>query len=94
MEKITYYIIDVSRYGEKGELENTLYQIRYRKKWLGMISYWKYITHRECGMSDCYDSRTQFDTIENAEKMIKEVLCPNKIYDGWSTTTVGKIKCT
>lgn len=90
----TYYIVDESRYNDFGEIEHSSYQIRYRKKFLWLIPYWKYITHRECGMGDISQVRTNFSTIEKAEKMIKEVLCPNKIYDGWKTTTVGEIKCS
>ena len=90
----TYYIVDNSYYGDRGNLLSTEYQIRYRKKFLWLFPYWKYITHRECYYSGCDNVRTEFSTVEEAEKFIKEVLCPGKTYSGFSTTVVGEINCS
>ena len=70
------YTIERDDYHDKnGKITKTAVYIKYRKSFFGLFTYWKYITHRDCGMSDCYDARTNFSTQEKAENFIKEILC-------------------
>jgi hypothetical protein len=89
------YTIERDDYHDKnGKITKTAVYIKYRKSFFGLFTYWKYITHRDCGMSDCYDARTNFSTQEKAENFIKEILCPGKTYDNWNTTVINEITCT
>lgn len=94
MKNITYSIIEQNRFNLKGGLEHINFQIRYRKSFYGLFTYWKYITHQDCGWGDCYDSITNFGTKKEATIFIKEILCPGKTYDGWETNTVDEITCS
>lgn len=90
---MTYNIVKHSYFDEYGKEHDIKYQIRTRKKFF-IWSYWEYVTHRECGMGDCYNTRTSWGTREKAELFIKETLCPNKIYDSHSTISVLDVNCS
>jgi len=91
---IKYIIEKQERFGDKGKLEHTTYYIKWRKSFLGLFNYWKYVTHRECGMSDCYNARTNWSSEKKCEKFIKKVLCPGRTYDGTESTIVNEITCS
>jgi len=57
------------------------------------IQYWKSIKHQMCGMGDCYNVRTQFNTIEDAEKFIKEKLCTRIGHSKWVKEEIKNINC-
>lgn len=63
-------------YFDKDGIEYTKYYfIKERKEFLGM-EWWKDVKHKESIYTDSYMTRTTFSTVEQAEKFIKDVLCP------------------
>lgn len=85
------YVIDrKDYYDEYGKKTSTCFYIKYLKSFYGLFEYWKYITHISY---DTYD-RTSFRTEKKAILFIKEILCPGRKYNGWTTTTVNEITCT
>ncbi len=87
-----YKIYRQSHLNEYGEERLVSYYIRERKTFLG-ITYWKSITHEICGMGDCYNVRTQFESVEKAETFIKEKLCTKIGKDKWVEKEVKQLSC-
>jgi hypothetical protein len=81
-----------SYWDEYGVEIKTYYSIRESRKFLG-IPYWKDITHQVCGMGDCFSVRTEFKTLEEADKFIKEKLCPRVGVDKWTSIEVKQLSC-
>jgi hypothetical protein len=79
----------LDEYGVEGSIS---YYIRERKTFLG-VQYWKDITHEICGMGDCYNIRTRFDSEEKAETFIKEKLCTKIGKDKWVEKEVKELNC-
>jgi hypothetical protein len=85
------YVIEESKYyNEYGVCKSTTYFI---KSWVPAIftilSYWKY--------EERYDSeyrfKLSFESLEDAEKHVKEVLCAGKTVNGCETKDVSVIIC-
>lgn len=76
-----YKIIESTYYDELGKPSNPYYYIKYKVKFLQFWYRWKVVTHRDCGMSGCYDSRTTFGTLEDAQKFAQEHICGNRVWD-------------
>ncbi len=87
-----YKIMKHSYWDEYGVETRTYYSIRESRKFLG-IPYWKDITHQVCGMGDCYNVRTEFKTLEEADKFIKEKLCPKVSVAKWTEIEVKQLSC-
>ena len=87
-----YKIYRQSHLDEYGVEGSVSYYIREHKTFLG-IQYWKDITHQICGMGGCYNVRTQFDSVENAETFIKEKLCTKIGKDKWVEKEVKQLNC-
>jgi hypothetical protein len=87
-----YKIMKHSYWDEYGVEGRTYYSIRESRKFLG-IPYWKDITHQICGMGDCFNIRTEFKTLEEADKFIKEKLCPRVGVDKWTEIEVKQVSC-
>lgn len=79
-------------FNEKGKVTNEYYYIQEWKKFLWW-SYWKDIEHEEWGWGDCYKVRTEFETIEEAQQFIREVLCPELPRDKCREKIVDEIVC-
>ena len=80
-------------FDEKGKVTNEYYYIQEWKKFLWW-SYWKDIKHTICGMYDSLKkTRTKFNTLEEAQKFIREVLCPELPRDKRRETVVDEISC-
>lgn len=79
-------------FDEYGIVTNEYYYIQELKKFLWW-SYWKDIKHEVCGWEDSYKTRTIFDTLEKAQKFVREVLCPETPRDRSRETVVDKIVC-
>jgi hypothetical protein len=76
----------------KGKVTNEHYYIQEWKKFLWW-SYWKDIKHTTCGYSDCYKTSTTFETLEEAQQFIREVLCPEIPRDKSRIKEVEIITC-
>jgi hypothetical protein len=87
-----YQIVEAKYYNEFGEEKSKVYQIRRRKKFLG-ISYWSWVTHQICGMGDCYDVRTEFESHSKAHDFVVDVLCGNECRDGWNSKVISEFDC-
>jgi hypothetical protein len=87
-----YKIFKQSYINEYGKETITYYYIKESRKFLG-ITFWFEIKHEICGMGDCYNVRTRFDTIEKAETFIKETLCPRKGSDKWIKEEIKNVSC-
>lgn len=87
-----YKIMRHSYFDEYGTESNIYYYILERRRFLG-IPFWKEITHRIYGMGDCYNVRTQFKKLDDAEKFIKKTLCPRKAHDKVVEKEVKKVSC-
>jgi hypothetical protein len=81
-----------SYWDEYGVEVKTYYCIKESRKFLG-IPYWKDITHQICGMGDCFNIRTEFKTLEEADKFIKEKLCPKVSVAKWTEIEVKQLSC-
>jgi len=79
-------------FNEEGKLQHEYYYIQEWKRFLWW-SYWKNIKHTECGMGDCYKTRTTFATLEKAQQFIREVLCPELPRDNRRESVVEIITC-
>ena len=80
-------------FNSKGKLVTEYYYIQeHKQNWLGLYR-WKDITHLQCGMGDCYKSRTTFDTLEKALDFAENVLCKNTPYDTSVESTVDDYYC-
>lgn len=80
----------LDEYGVEGLVS---YYIKEHKTFLG-ISYWKSITHQICGMGDCYNIRTKFKSVEEAEMFIKKKLCTKIGKDKWVEKEVKQLSCS
>ena len=89
---IKYRIIEGSYKDEYGTETRKAYYIQKEKSFLG-FKYWRYQTHTICGMSDCYDVRTEFKTYEDANKFIQTHLCGRDFKDGWKYKVVTEFNC-
>lgn len=87
-----YKIMRHSYFDEYGKEKNICYYILERRRFLG-IPFWKEITHKVYGMGDCFNTTTQFKTIEDAEKFIKKTLCSGKPHDKLVEKEVKKVSC-
>jgi hypothetical protein len=85
-----YKIMKHSYWDEYGVETRTYYSIRESRKFLG-IPYWKDIKHQICGMGDCYNVRTEFKTLEEAEKFINEKLRPRVGVHKWTKIEVKQV---
>jgi hypothetical protein len=79
-------------FNEEGKVINKYYYIQEWKKFLWWF-YWKDIKHTECGMGDCYKTRTTFKTLEEAQQFVENVLCPELPRDKSKETEVDTINC-
>lgn len=75
-----------------GEDKRKYYYVEVKKKFLWM-RYWSPIKHIECGGLDCYDTTTMFNTHEEAQNFIYNVLCKKEKKDGWVDRVVNYINC-
>ena len=87
-----YKIMRHSYFDEYGTESNIYYYILESRKFLG-IPYWKEITHQICGMGDCYNIRTQFKTLEEADTFVKEKLCTKVAVSKWVEVEVKNVSC-
>ena len=93
MKKRANFIIKHYEYfNEKGKVTIKHYYIQEWKKFLWW-SYLKDIKHTECGMSDCYKTRTTFATLEDAQQFIRKVLCPELPRDKSREAVVDEMVC-
>lgn len=81
----------VDEYGKESPT-SVYYYIKESRKFLG-IKFWSEITHEVCGMSDCIQCRTKFKSIEDAEKFIKETLCPRTGRSTWKKEEIKNVSC-
>lgn len=87
-----YRIIENRWYDKFGDSHLSGYNVQHRKSFLG-IKYWKTITHTTCGMGDCYDTPTNFNSVKDAEKFIKEKLCTGTPIDKHKSKVIGEYGC-
>lgn len=77
---------------EYGKRINAFFYVSECKKFLG-FSYWRDIKHDEYGYGDFRSVLTKFETIEQAQDFINNILCPNKGRDGRKVTIVDRVNC-
>lgn len=83
-----YKIFKSDYYNKLGEPTNTSFFIKKKKTILG-FSYWKRVTHKVCGVGDCYNVETTFKTKKDAEKFIKNVLYANLPRQKWVSAPIS-----
>lgn len=81
----------IDEYGKESSA-SIYYYIKESRKFLG-IKFWFVITHEVCGMGDCIQIRTKFPSVEDAEKFIKETLCPRKGHSKWVKEEIKNVSC-
>lgn len=79
-------------FDEKGKVTNEYYYIQEWKRFLWWHR-WKDIKYVECVWGDCHKVRTKFNTLEDAQKFVREVLCPEKPRDRRRETVVDEMVC-
>ena len=89
-KKANFLIKHYEYFNEEGKVTNEYYYIQEWKKLLWW-SYWKDIKHTVCGWGDCYKTRTTFKTLEETQKFIREVLCPEIPRDKSRETVVDEM---
>lgn len=89
MNELTYIIVKNESFNEFGARNSAWYIIKYRQYFLGLIPYWKYITHPSY---DCSSDTTFYD-IDDAKSFIKDVLCKGKPYNKITCTPISEVKC-
>ena len=91
---IEYEIIKINWVDSNGVEHNPRYQIRWRcSYWLFNLKYWKYATGHECNMSDCCMSTIDFNSKEEAESYIHEILCTETKTDTTIVEVISTVKC-
>jgi len=91
-EQSNFLIKHYEYFSHRGKVTNEYYYIQELKRFLWW-SYWKDIRHDEYGMGDSWKRRTKFDTIEEAQKFIREVLCPEIPRDDSREKVVDEMVC-
>ena len=87
-----YQIEKQTWYDEYGVSKDINYKIYYFvNKWYWYKPIKKYITHRECYTSGCYNVRTNFKTEDEAKQFIKNIACPNKPKNRWVNELTTKL---
>lgn len=81
----------IDEYGKESPI-SIYYYIKESRKFLG-IKFWFEITHEVCGMGDCIQYRTKFPSVEDAEKFIKETLCPRRGHSRCVNEKVKNVNC-
>ena len=87
-----YTIERTSWFDEKGVESNERFYVKHRKSFLGLFSYWKYVTHLTCGWGDCHNVRTSFMTEAEAIKFTQD-LCKGMLTDQQSSSIVNSVEC-
>jgi hypothetical protein len=93
-EEKLFKIIEQLYYDYDGKTTSRKFYIKEKIILFGFIPYWKYIKHQECNWSDCYMTKTPFNSQKEASDFIKTVLCPNIPRGKYIKNTVETIKCS
>lgn len=88
-----YKIYKKHYHNKYGKIENTKFFIKKKKKGFLGRTYWKTVTHRECGYGDCWNETTTFETEERAGEFIKDILCPGIPRQQWVETPISEMSC-
>ena len=87
------FLIKHSEYfNEKGELSHDYYYIQEWNRFLWW-SRWTDIEHEDCGWESCFKTRTKFETLEEAQDFVSNVLCPESPRETRRETTVDEVVC-
>jgi len=87
-----YRILEKNYYDEYGDRKRTYYIIQYKKRFL-WITYWRNVTHQMCGMSDVYNTTTEFESVLKATEFAERHICGGRVYDGWETKVITTKQC-
>ena len=87
-----YRILEKSFVNEYGKVVNVYYIIQYKKRFLWM-TYWRNVTHQIGGISDVYNTTTEFSSVEQATEFAERHICGGMGYDGWETKVITTNKC-
>ena len=88
------YIITREEYhNEYGEGKGAKFYVKELKPFLFFWKRWIYIKHEYCGWEDCYMERTQFKSVHDAKKFIKNVLCTGLERNSYSNMNMGEFDC-
>jgi hypothetical protein len=79
-------------FDEKGELSREYYYIQEWKRFLWWYR-WVDIKHTVCEWDDRHKVRTTFNTIEEAQDFVRNVLCPENPRETHRETTVDEMVC-
>lgn len=90
---MTYKIYKKHHHNKHGKIDNTKFFIKKKKKGFLGRTYWKTITHTECGYGDCWKEPTTFRSEEEAVEFIQTVLCPETPRQEWIETPIKEISC-
>jgi|TARA_B110000908_G_scaffold156857_1_gene196403 hypothetical protein len=91
--KYVYVVERSSWFNEKGIESDELFYIKYKKSFLGLFSYWKYIRHYvHYGHEDSIYTKTEFATESEANQFAKE-LCKGISRNERVLTSVNEVTC-
>ena len=88
-----YHIEKRQYFNEMGEPSEPYYHIYSIKKFLGLISYRKYITKTIFRIDNCYKDRINFKSVELAKEFISNILCPEIPRAVLKREVVETVKC-
>jgi len=87
-----YKVFKYQYFNERGKSINKYFYIKYKTKFLWW-TYWKTLKHTECGMGDCYKTRTTFKTVNKATEFIQNVLCKGNLIEKSKETEIKIVNC-
>lgn len=88
-----YKILKSTYYDRKGKERSSYFYIKYKVPFLWFWSRWKYVTHQDCGMSGCYNVRTRFSTLKEAQQFAQDYICGGKVWDDFVTKQIEHKVC-
>jgi hypothetical protein len=90
-----YKIIESVYYNEKGETNAPKYYIKELKPIIPFFGWmrWVYIKETHCGWGDYYKVRMKWNTVEDAQNFITEILCPQTPRDTHKYTEIKTVNC-
>ena len=88
-----YKITREEYHNELGLGNGPKFYVKELKPFLLFWKRWTFIQHRYCGYADCYMERTQFKSVHDAKKFIKNILCTGLERDSYSNMNMGEFDC-
>ncbi len=90
-----YKIIEKIYFNELGKPGAPRYCIQELKPVIPFLGWkrWVYVKETKCGWGDTYKVRMEWDSLEEAQKFIDEILCPGILREKTQTKEIKTVNC-